>query len=138
MKINYYPNRQFDAHGMSYSNINRCNCHPETCNCKRITYADLKINNVKDIDDDIKNLKKLKKAIIAQNKQVKLANKEKIACWQKGLYKARYMAGYSLSEVAKAINVSKQTIHKWENSKQVIPIQRARQLAKLFSINFMV
>ena len=42
MKTNFLLNNlQRDARGMSYSNANRCSCHPETCNCKRITYKEL-------------------------------------------------------------------------------------------------
>jgi DNA-binding XRE family transcriptional regulator len=94
------------------------------------------VMTLQEIDKQIAYLKQLKKLTIEKDKSVKKLSKDYCANFQKGLYKARYMAGYSLSEVAKSVGVTKQTIYKWENSKQIIPIERARQLAKLFSIKF--
>lgn len=91
---------------------------------------------LQEIDKQIAYLKHLKKLTIEKDKSIKKLSKDYCANFQKGLYKARYMAGYSLSEVANSVGVTKQTIYKWENSKQIIPIERARQLAKLFSIKF--
>jgi hypothetical protein len=34
MKTNYINLFQRDSHGMSYSYLTKCDCHPETCNCK--------------------------------------------------------------------------------------------------------
>lgn len=91
---------------------------------------------LQEIDKQIAYLKQLRKLTIEKDKSIKKLSKDYCANFQKGLYKARYMAGYSLNEAANAIGVKKQSVYKWENSKQNIPIERARQLAKLYCIKF--
>lgn len=92
--------------------------------------------NLQEIDKQIAYLKQLRKVTIEKDKSIKKLSKDYCVNFQKGLYKARCMAGYSLSEAANAIGVKKQSVCKWENSKQIIPINRARQLAKLYCIKF--
>lgn len=47
---------------------------------------------------------------------------------------ARINAGYIQEDVAKALNVSKQTIVNWENAKAEPSISQARKLAELYRI----
>lgn len=56
MKTNYINLFQRDSHGMSYSYSTKCDCHPETCNCKHKKNNETPKQMKESIESKVRNL----------------------------------------------------------------------------------
>lgn len=72
-----------------------------------------------------------KERLLELNK--KKSDKYNLLNWQKGIKSHRKETIHSLSSIAHAIGVTKQTVSKWENGISKIPLNRAKSLSTLIN-----